>query len=178
MKIQDRVISGPNVEIIAIPRGNGEKDIILKAQAILDKSEFNRLCPMPKPKVRIARGNIRQEDTTNPVYKQALVDYNKQSFAWMVIESLKATSGLTWDTVIDNEPSTWGNYEKELRESGFSEIEIIRITQGVMVANCLSEERVDEARNRFFQDLEEQGSDSEIQDSEQNSTQSIEHVNE
>lgn len=175
MKIHGNVISGPNIEIIVIPRGNGVSDVVLKAQAVLNRDDFNRLCPAPKPQIRKLPGNRIQENISDPAYKEAVIQHNKQQFAWLVIESLKATDGLTWDTVFDNDPSSWLNYEKELNDSGFSPIEINRITAGVMTANCLNEERVEEARKNFLQSLEEVVAvDSLTQEGEQNSTPSTE----
>lgn len=149
MKILGKTISGPNVELIVIPRGNGE-DIILKAQAVLNPEDFNKICPEPKAPTQMIRGGQRSENITDPGYKSQMELYKKHQFAWLVIESLKATDGLEWETILPGEPSTWENYEKELTASGFSVYEVGRIVQAVMVANCLNEDRIEEARKRFL----------------------------
>ena len=48
MKLAGRKIEGANVEYIVLPRGDGEP-LVLKAQAILDYSPFDMLCPPPRP---------------------------------------------------------------------------------------------------------------------------------
>jgi len=57
MKIHGKKITGPNIEIIVIPRGDERDDIILKVQAILDMEPFETMCPRPEPPVkRLASG--------------------------------------------------------------------------------------------------------------------------
>jgi hypothetical protein len=49
-----------------------------------------------------------------------------------------------------SDPNTWINFDKELKDSGLSEIERIRIVNAVMTANCLNESKLDEARESFL----------------------------
>jgi hypothetical protein len=46
------------------------------------------------------------------------------------------------------------NYDKELRDSGFSDTEVQRIIIGVMDANCLNDSKLDEAKKRFLRSQE------------------------
>ena len=150
MKIKGKKIEGANVEVVVIPRGNGVEDIVFKCQAILDMKDFDALCPMPEAPGIILAGGRRAKDTENLVFKEELEQYGKKRVSWMLINSLRATEGLEWETVVYNNSDTWNNYERELRDSGFTEGEIARIITGVMTANGLNEDRIQEARERFF----------------------------
>lgn len=149
MKIKGRKIEGRNIEIIAIPRSNGE-DIIFQAGAVLDSKEFDMICPMPKPPQKMIRGGTLIYDFDHPTYKKEIEQYGRRRSTWMILQSLKYTPDLEWETVDLGNPDTWQNYEQELRDSGFSETEMTRIINGVMIANCVNEEKVEEARKRFL----------------------------
>lgn len=153
MRIAGKKIEGPNVELIAIPRGTGDP-IVFRAQAIMDYSTFDKLVPEPKPPVKIMRGGKRVKDTDAPSFKQAQEEFATRRIAWMVIESLKATEGLEWEKIDYDDPTTWHLFEDELRESGFSHIEVQRIIQGVFAANCLDEEKLEAARESFLASLQ------------------------
>lgn len=150
MKIEGRSIKGPNVEVIVIPRGDGQ-NIVFKAQAVLDSTRFNTLAPEPTPPLRrLAGQDVDTPWLDEPEYLKKRVAHAKLWFAWIVLESLSATPGLEWDTVQENDPTTWLNYEKELRDSGFSISECNFIVNKVMEANCLSDAKLKEARDSFL----------------------------
>jgi hypothetical protein len=138
-----------NLVIIPIPRGN-DTAVIFKAQAVLDNDDFDKLCPMPIAPTITRPGKPATQDVTDKVYLKAVNEYSSNKLAWMVIKSLEATEGLEWDTIELNDPDTWSNYEQELREGGFSEAEIMHIINGVIEANGLSDDKIDEARNSFL----------------------------
>lgn len=149
MKLNGVKISGPNVETIVLPRGDGSP-IVLRAQAILDMDEFDKLSPVPKPPEKMLPGGIKVPNLEDSYYLAAVEEVGKRRMAYMVVKSLEATPGLEWETVRLSDPSTWLGYRDEFREAGFSEVEVNRITAAVMSANCLSEEKVEEARQRFL----------------------------
>lgn len=157
MKLNGVKIQGPNVETIIIPRGDGQP-IVLKAQAVLDMKPFEKACPDPKPPMKMMKGGIKQPNLEDEMYKREVEAHGKKRLAFMILTGLEATEGLEWDKVKLTDPSTWLLYEDELREAGFSEIEINRITTGVMAANCLSDDKIEEARQRFlhFQEVEDE----------------------
>lgn len=148
MKIKGKSISAPNVSMLVIPRDNGE-DIVFKAQAILDMDVFEKLCPEPQPPTIIHRERGKEKDFKDKNYLKAQEFHAEQRMAYMVIESLKATDDLEWETVDYNDPSTWVKYKDELKASGFNHIEIGRITNLVFEANSLNEAKYKEARDRF-----------------------------
>ena len=154
MKLNGQKLEGPNVVDIVIPRGNGSA-IAFKAQAVLETTSFTATCPEPVPPLKRAAGSDR--DTPWLDNQDYLLKKRKHAlywFAWMVIESLKATEGLVWDTVKESEPETWLGYEAELKAAGFSVAEISLIVGKVMEANCLSESRLKEAHDSFLAERE------------------------
>lgn len=174
MKIQGKIISGPNVELVVIPRpqisqpqvdAKGEKligsdgkpimelvsgDIAFYAQAILNFDNFEKLCPTPKAPTKVVPGGGVSENVEHPDFKKAINAYSTKRFNWIIIESLKATPQLEWDTVKLDDSETWGNYATELTAAGFSQVEIGRIISAVLIANCLDESKLDKARESFL----------------------------
>lgn len=153
MRIKGKEIKGINVVTVVIPRGNTD-NVIFRCQAVLDYSRFDSLCPAPSPPEVRRPGGVVSQNVNAPSYKAAMNEYSLNKLAFMVVESLKATPELEWDTVKDDSPETWKLYEKELRDSGFSDIEIGRIISGVTEANCLNESVIERARNDFLAQTE------------------------
>lgn len=150
MKIKGQKLEKLNIEIIAIPRANGD-DIIFKAQAVLDRAQFEALCPDPTPPSIMRKGDtVGKPDYTNADYIKKVEQQNEFFFDWLFLTSIAATPDLEWETIIMTEPSTWSKYRDELKESKFTDIEIGRIITGVSRANSLDEKRVEEARQRFI----------------------------
>lgn len=156
MRLKGKKIESRNVEYIVIPRTNREgqsEDIVLKAQAILSFEDFDKMCPMPEPKTAVMPGGETKLLTEEPAYKESMDKYGRRKMQYLTIKSLEATEGLEWETVKINDPTTWDNIETELQASGFSAIEVGRIQQGIAKANALSDEKLEEARERFLASL-------------------------
>jgi hypothetical protein len=149
MKLNGKKIEGPNIEIVVIPRGDGD-DIVFKAKAVLEMAEYNKLYPIPEPPTVMRPGGKMSKDFEDKTYIQAITQYSSNQTHWMILQSLKATEGLEWETVDMADPNTWANYQTELKESGFNVQEINKIIDGVLAANCLDEKKIEAARNRFF----------------------------
>jgi len=148
MKIKGRHISEPNKEIIPIPRGNGD-DIILVAEAVLDHTPFDKMCPIPQPKMRKIDG-VDIPDLNDKGYNKAIERYSEKKTAWLIITSLRATPELEWELVDPSDHQTWTFFRKELSDSGFSDLEINRIINGALSAQGLNEAKVEAARDRFL----------------------------
>lgn len=177
MKLAGKKLETPNVETIVLPRGSGEP-IVLYAQAVMDNEPFTNLCPEPKPPTIIKRGGTKSLNVEDPNYKTAMVVYGRKRFAWLIITSLRlGTPTLEWETVKYDDQNSWLSYERELTESGFSEIEIGRIHRGVMIANALDDEKLEEARNAFLASQQVQDDPSFSPRDELNSTPSGEPAN-
>ncbi len=148
MKIHGKKLSGPNIEVIAIPRQSG--DLIFKAQAVLDYEDFDSLNPVPKPPQIMRPGGVTAFDVEDKTYKKALRVWSLSKTDFMVLKSLAATPGLEWEDVNMSDPKTWENYRTEMQESGLSPAEVARIVDGVASACGLNQEKIDEATKRFL----------------------------
>jgi hypothetical protein len=149
MKIKGKKLSGPNKIFIVLPR-DGE-DLCFVAQGVLDYDEFNKLCPLPKPPMVRRKGDDEgTPDFSDPKYQESIQKYGAEKSAWMILKSLEPTEGLEFETIKMDDHTTWTNVYKELKDAGLCDMEITRIIDGVMEANCLSDERVEEARTRFL----------------------------
>ncbi len=149
MKIRGKKISGRNIEICIIPRSDGE-DIVFKCAAVLDMDDFEKLCPEPIPPTRIGPGNTRIQDVEDNLYKGLSGLRNEKRIHYLVIKSLEATEDLEWDTVSLSDSDSWANYKTELKDAGFTDIETMRIVNSVMIANCLNEGKLEEAKKAFL----------------------------
>jgi hypothetical protein len=69
---------------------------------------------------------------------------------WMFLTSISATPDLEWETVKLNDPNTWENWRKELRDSGFSIPECNYLWSSFSEANSLDNSKIEEARERFL----------------------------
>jgi hypothetical protein len=151
MLLKGKRLQEPNKVNIYIPRGESDEDtIVLTAQAIMNFDEFNRLYPEPKAPVTMAKGGEWRPDHTSDKYKDAMKKYGEMQHAYILLKSLQATEGLEWEKVNIDDPETWLLWKDELREAGFSEIEMIRIVQGIQEANSLSDEKIKKARESFL----------------------------
>lgn len=154
MKLHGKKIEECNVEYVVIPRPSG--DIAFKCTAVLDFSKFAELCPPPKPPMKMVKGGAHMPNFNDPGYNKALENQGQLKYYFTILESLKSTKGLEWETVDPNNPKTWNKLEDELKSSGFNEFEINRIVRGVLRANSLDERMLEEARQNFMKVLEEE----------------------
>lgn len=169
MKIKGQKIEGANIEIIPIPRGNGRDDVIFMVEAILDMDPFYKTCPVPMPPLRKIK-NVNTPQFNDENYLKAVRRHSELRLAWMAITALKATEGLEWETIDLDDPSTWLLFKTELKDSGFSDIEIMRITNGVVSVCNLNDAKIEEARERFLVFRQEQEDALSCQADELNST--------
>jgi len=148
MKIGGKKPSAPKPETIVIPRNDG--DIVFLAAAVLDDTEFDSICPAPLPPIITKRGGAQSKDMEDRKYLEKLGQHSRKRFAWLILKSLSATPDLVWETVDLKNPDTWLLYDKELQNSGFVQAEINRIIQGVMDANAMNDEKIQQAKDRFL----------------------------
>ena len=147
MKIGERVLSNNNLEIVCIPRDDG--DIVLKFKPVLDESAFDKLYPRPRPPL-ITDKDGKRYDFGDKDYIASIGSWAEAKTNWLFLESISATEGLTWETVDATKPETFGNYIQELRASGFTETEQIFMQQAFSKVNTLSSEHLEAARSRFL----------------------------
>lgn len=151
MKIGGVVVSGPAEEILVLPRPMAQ-DIVIRAKAVMDTSDFDRLVPEPKPKAQMVKGGKWEERLDDPDYVAALAKHGELRFAYMVLKSLEP-SEIEWETVNMGKPSTWTNWQEEMRSAGFSQTELNRIVACVAAANALDESKLQAARDSFLRGL-------------------------
>lgn len=148
MKMNGMKLECPNEVFIVLPRRDG--DIVFKAKAIMDFGEFDKLCPEPNPPVKVLRGGKKEINRLDKDYVRACNELNENRMAWIVLKSLEATENLEWETVNMLVPDTWKNYAQELKDSGFSIIEINKIVNLALEANALDESKLQAAREAFL----------------------------
>ncbi len=183
MKIGGKQIdSAPTSDFIVFPRKSG--DIAIRANAVMDRTDFDKLCPTPKPPKKMVKGGVRVDDDEAPSYKVALNQHGSRFIEWIIIESLCGVNQETqedeeieWEQVDRQKSETWKYWEDELKNSGFADMERKRIYSLVMKVNSLTEDRLDEARKSFLQPREEEQEQLSSQNTEQNDTPSGEPVN-
>lgn len=175
MKLQGQKIQGPNYEIVVIPHQG--RDLVFKAEAVLDYKRFEALVRRPTPPKVRKKGNQIEENYEDKYFIGELKQYGDKKWNYTIIESLKATKDLEWEKVKYDEPSTWHLWEEELAESGFSDKQMQLILTAVLTANCLNEEKIEAARQRFLASQEAEQDNSLSQMGEVKSTPSGELVN-
>lgn len=147
MKLKGQPIPEPACELVVFPRG--ETQIAFKARPV-NTEQFEKLVAEPKAPLISPVGAPSYFNVDDPDYKEKMDKYGELRIAWMVITSLGATDGLEWDTVKEDDPTTWLNYKDELKASNIMNSEINQLIGAVLTANGLNEARLKEARDRFL----------------------------
>lgn len=168
MKIGGVEVTAPSKEFEVFPRDQG--DIVIWAQALSDTEEFEGLCPMPNPPGRRTKHGW-EPNPEDETYKQQVIRRNEQQIAYIVIKSLEP-SDIEWDNVDINNPKTWLGWREELKEAGFTSVEINRIVNLVWAANGLDEEKIKAARESFLAGQQKEADESSSHLSDQESTPS------
>jgi hypothetical protein len=130
--------------ILVLPRA--EQNIVFRAKGLKDMDEFDALCPKP-PGKRTKDGWVANE--TDPTYQQINVEWGKKRLGFIVTRSLEP-SVIEWDTVVLNDPRSWANWEKDLKDGGLNQIESNRVLGLVLEANALDEAKLAKARESFL----------------------------
>ncbi len=134
-------------EILVLPRG--DQNIVFRAIGVPDYEGFKALCPEPKaPGVQMAgKGWVPNEN--DPGYRDMVATHDKRRIHWMILTALEP-SEIEWDTVDLDKPSTWLNWENDLREAGLNQVELNRVQALVFQANSLDEGKIQKAREAFL----------------------------
>lgn len=151
MKYKGKTITGPNEELVFIPRGNDQEDFVFKCRAVLNYDDFDTLVKAPIVPMITHAGEMGAKPLlTDPGYVEKLHAYNKLRMSWLILKSLEATEDLILETVDMQKPDTWDTWDDELSAAGFSDVEIGRVISGCMIANSLDQKKIDEARAHFL----------------------------
>ena len=156
MKLSGESIYIPNEVRIAIVRENHPNGgIVFIAKAIEDMGEFEDICPRPQPPwIKDIHGN-KTYNHKDEAYLEKLKEWNHKQTQWLVMKSLEATPDLEWEKVNINDPSTYENLEQEFKDAGLNNIEIIRIFNGCLDANSLTNKHIKKAEEDFLASLVE-----------------------
>ena len=139
----------PNKDVVVFPRPEG--DVVFHLTAIQSFKDFEAIVPEPKPpRFRRPGDTVDRQDTEDPNYIKAREQRAELQVHWTFLQTVSGPDGFKWDTIDEKNPETWGNYQKELEEAGFTQIEINRLIQGVMEINLLDDTKLEEARLRFL----------------------------
>jgi len=168
MRIGGVKVEGPNEEILVLPRLGD--DIVIRARAVCDMSEFEALVPEPKPPGKLTKDGW-VPTLNDETFRQRLQKFGEQRFAYMVVRSLEP-SDIEWEKVDINNPKTWKLWEEELKAAGLSKVEVDRISVCVMRANSLDEAKLKEAREVFLLGMAEAQKESSGLETEPENTQS------
>ena len=158
-------------DFIVLPQNN--EDIVIKARAVADYDEFEKLCPLPKPPGKQTRDGFIP-DNNDDTHKLRVAQYGLQKIGWLAIQSLYE---FEWETVEESNPKTWVRWEKELLASGFTTVEVGLVLSLILDVNHLNESKMKEARDSFLRGQEQAQSESYGQTDEPNDSQSGEPAN-
>jgi len=149
MRYKGKKVEGRNTELLVLRRPNGEV-MAFKCEAVADYTEFEKICPSPEPPEVLKPGGVRERSVKDPKFVKALGEWAERKTDYTVLKSLDASPDIEWDTIDMADPTTWGNYRKEMTDSGFTEIEIARLITTVGVANCMDDSMLEAAREDFL----------------------------
>jgi len=148
MRLKGRKFTEPFTDIIVFPRQDG--DAIFKAKAIMSFAECDKHLIVPKPPSMVKPDGTILQNTKDRIYQEAYAIWADRRMAWIVIESLKATEGLEWETVVETDCATWSNWAEELKNSFFTNNEILQIQRLVYNVNSLNDSTLEDAKNSFL----------------------------
>lgn len=148
MKYKGKKLEGRNTDVLVLMRGKDR--IVFKAQAIENYDDFEKLCPVPEPPIKLLPGGIKEPNVNDKNHLKRMDDYATNKTDFTILKSLEISSDLEWEQVKIQEPTTWHFWKKELKESGFTDIEILRIVQLCTRVNCLDNELLDKAKEDFL----------------------------
>lgn len=113
MLLKGTKITPPKPKTIIIPRGEGE-DLIFTCGPVLSYDEFDKICPEPLPPLVTKTGGEKYHDFNDPKHKERLKERSIKRGAWSILQALKHTEGLVFETVDINNPDTYPNLYSEL----------------------------------------------------------------
>jgi len=148
MKINGKEIPKQGIETIVFPRPSN--DLVFRAKPVTNFDDFIKLCPMPIAPDKLIPGGIHIQDVEHPEFKKAIKVWAEKKSNWMLIQSLSATEGLTWDTINLSDSETWKNFAQELETSGLTQLELSRLFDIVITACGLTQDKIEEATKRFL----------------------------
>lgn len=153
MLIDGQIVDEENIELVVIPRPS--RTLVFKFGPVVDFSEFEALCPIPKPPMVTRPGGKKSFGLDLPEFKEQQYRFAEKKTAWMFLKSISYTPNLTFETVDMGKPETWINYESELKASKLTPSEIDQLVGGFARANSMDRDHLEKAKASFLASLEE-----------------------
>lgn len=148
MKIGGRSFNQPKTVLLVLPRQDG--NIPLKFVAVNNDDDFAKINPRPKAP-RVFKKSLGQtiDDVTDNAYVAKFDAWANSKTDWTFLQSIKP-SDIVWDSVIENDPTTWKNWRNDLKKAGFSIGEQSAIFEAFVEANMVTDTMLKEARESFL----------------------------
>ena len=154
MRIKGKLIGAPESRLCVFERG--EEKYVFTINAVLDYTEFDKLCPTPSPPKVTKPGGVALANPESPIFLEKLTKYSIVKTSWLILKALEQTEGLEWDDVNMEDPDTWDKYKDELMGSGLTEGEVAHLINQIYLVNSLDESKMNEARDRFIRGKKEE----------------------
>lgn len=154
-------LNGISVKIereVVIPILSDNSDpFYLIGRPIMSYDEFELVCPAPKPMVGGEPGKEKPLPE-HKLYKEAMVKRAVKFNDWVNLKTLVEVANakgerfpIEWETVDMNNPDTYANWKKELKEiNGLSDGDIQRIEMDVLRCNSMDSELIEKAKDDFL----------------------------
>lgn len=175
MKINGKTFTTPPRKDVVIMRGSEPVHFIL--EAILDYTEFEEVCKLPNPPIRVTPGKGKTPVYDDPNYTKAIHEWSGKRVDWMFLKGVIPTD-IEWETVDMADPETWGNYKTEMRKAGFTDAQLGHLLSAITDLNGLDPEKIEKATKDFLATVELRRKAQSSLDSDPSSTQSGEPVSE
>jgi hypothetical protein len=148
MKIDGESVKLPPEDVAVFPRSQG--NLVFYIKAVESWEPFDAAHPRPKPP-KILRRGTQTENLDDPTYQKQLEAYAELRQNWLVLESLKhSKNNFEWEHVKLDQPQTWSEVHRELREVGLIETEWWHLLRKVYEVNALTEQAMENARANFL----------------------------
>jgi len=160
MKIQGKKLSNRGHSVIRFNRPDMPGGVLELRQApVLNDDDFEAMCPVLKPPLKVYPDGRKEEDPDNQAFKDKVAERRKIYSNWLIYQALQVTPGIVFETIKKSDPKSFLNVESELREAGFTVFERGQIAGEVNKINGLfddererqahAEKRMAEARAGF-----------------------------
>lgn len=148
MKIGGVPINGPKRGLLVLPRD--PDPLIFNFISVSDDSDFDKIYPPIKPrKEKNIRLNRIIELIDEPQYIEKVKEREIAQRAYIFLKSI-SPSNIEWETVDLNKPETFNNWQSDFRSAGLSNSEINAIFNKYVEVNVLTDDQLQEARDRFL----------------------------
>ena len=138
----------PNVVWVVIPRNPLDITIEINCLTQQDYEAFDELVEEPTPPQMMKPGGVTDVDRSDPGYLSALADKSRRRTAYIYLKSLEK-SALEFEKARLADPETWCDVFQELEDT-FGQAETAKIMEGILAANGLDGDKIEEATQAFL----------------------------